>query len=165
MNVGKDVPMMMTVGEAAKAVGVSPKAIRVWESRGLIPQIQRTATGYRTFTETDLASLRFIMSGEGARPHPRRNRGCARPAASGRESLRAGGAGDRHAPCHDRPGHRRSCPASPNALVGQGCSQGDMPDRSDGDCLSHHRAHVGSRVVGGAATSVRPRRLGRLRLG
>ncbi len=52
--------MMMTVGEAAKAVGVSPKAIRVWESRGLIPQIQRTATGYRTFTETDLASLRFI---------------------------------------------------------------------------------------------------------
>ncbi len=51
---------MMTVGEAARAIGVSPKAIRVWESRGLIPQAERTASGYRTFTETDLATLRFI---------------------------------------------------------------------------------------------------------
>ncbi len=51
---------VMTVGEAAKAVGVSSKAIRVWESRGLIPHAERTKSGYRTFNETDLASLRFI---------------------------------------------------------------------------------------------------------
>lgn len=51
---------MMTVGEAARAVGVSTKAIRVWESRGLIPAAKRTATGYRSFTATDLDRLRFI---------------------------------------------------------------------------------------------------------
>jgi len=51
---------MMTVGETARAVGVSTKAIRVWESRGLIPAAERTATGYRSFTATDLDRLRFI---------------------------------------------------------------------------------------------------------
>lgn len=51
---------MMTVGEAARAVGVSTKAIRIWESRGLIPAAERTATGYRAFTATDLDRLRFI---------------------------------------------------------------------------------------------------------
>lgn len=51
---------MLTVGEAAEAVGVSCKAIRVWEARGLIPQAERTASGYRKFAETDLAPMRFI---------------------------------------------------------------------------------------------------------
>ncbi len=51
---------MMTVGEAARAVRVSTKAIRIWESRGLIPAAERTATGYRSFTATDLDRLCFI---------------------------------------------------------------------------------------------------------
>lgn len=51
---------VMTVGEAARAVGVSTKAIRVWESKGLIPVAARTTTGYRLFTATDLDRLRFI---------------------------------------------------------------------------------------------------------
>lgn len=51
---------MMTIGEAAKAVGVSPKAIRVWESRGLIPEAARTTVGYRTFTDADVSTMRFI---------------------------------------------------------------------------------------------------------
>ncbi|MGI8405868.1 MAG: heavy metal-responsive transcriptional regulator [Thermomicrobiales bacterium] len=50
----------MTVGEAAKAVGVSAKAIRLWESRGLIPPAERTSAGYRTFADSDLVTLRFI---------------------------------------------------------------------------------------------------------
>jgi DNA-binding transcriptional MerR regulator len=50
----------MTVGEAARAVGVSTKAIRVWESRGLIPAAERTAAGYRAFTAADLDRLHFI---------------------------------------------------------------------------------------------------------
>lgn len=50
----------MTVGEAAHAIGVSTMAIRLWESKGLIPKAERTATGYRTFTNADLAILRFI---------------------------------------------------------------------------------------------------------
>ncbi len=50
----------MTIGEVASAVGVSPKAIRLWEARGLLPTTPRTALGHRTFTDADLASARFI---------------------------------------------------------------------------------------------------------
>jgi DNA-binding transcriptional MerR regulator len=49
-----------TIGGAARAVGVSTKAIRLWESRGLIPKAERSKSGYRTFTDADLARLRFV---------------------------------------------------------------------------------------------------------
>ena len=51
---------LMTVGEAARAADISTKAIRYWESRGLIPRAERTAAGYRIFADSDLATLRFI---------------------------------------------------------------------------------------------------------
>lgn len=50
----------MTVGEAARAVGVSSRAIRLWEAKGLIPSPTRTDAGYRLFTDSDLELLRFI---------------------------------------------------------------------------------------------------------
>lgn len=50
----------MTVGEAARTVDVSSKAIRLWESKGLIPEATRTEAGYRLFSDTDLAKLSFI---------------------------------------------------------------------------------------------------------
>ncbi|MCP3818822.1 heavy metal-responsive transcriptional regulator [Streptomyces sp. A3M-1-3] len=50
----------MTVGKAADLVGVSAKAIRLWEARGLIPRASRTESGYRLFDEADLEVLRFI---------------------------------------------------------------------------------------------------------
>jgi DNA-binding transcriptional MerR regulator len=50
-----------TVGAAAKAVGVSAKAIRIWEAKGLLPPAARTEAGYRVFTEDDIAVLRFIL--------------------------------------------------------------------------------------------------------
>ncbi|WP_020501431.1 MULTISPECIES: MerR family transcriptional regulator [Pseudonocardiaceae] len=52
--------MGMTVGAAAKAAGVSAKAVRLWESKGLLPPAERTEAGYRVFTEDDLDVLRFI---------------------------------------------------------------------------------------------------------
>lgn len=52
--------MHMTVGTAAEAAGVSPKAVRLWESKGLLPPAERTEAGYRLFAEDDLAVLRFI---------------------------------------------------------------------------------------------------------
>ncbi|AEA23534.1 DNA-binding transcriptional MerR regulator [Amycolatopsis echigonensis] len=52
--------MEMTVGAAAEAAGVSAKAVRLWESTGLLPPAQRTDAGYRTFTQDDVAVLRFI---------------------------------------------------------------------------------------------------------
>lgn len=52
--------MGMTVKAAAEAVGVSPKAVRLWEAKGLLPAAERTQAGYRLFTEQDLDVLRFI---------------------------------------------------------------------------------------------------------
>ena len=53
--------MAHTVGAAAKAVGVSAKAIRIWEAKGLLPPAGRTESGYRLFTDDDLEILRFII--------------------------------------------------------------------------------------------------------
>lgn len=50
-----------TIGDAAKAIGVSAKAIRIWEAKGLLPPAERTEAGYRLFSEHDIAILRFIL--------------------------------------------------------------------------------------------------------
>jgi MerR family transcriptional regulator, copper efflux regulator len=50
-----------TVGAAAAAVGVSAKAIRIWEAKGLLPPTTRTEAGYRLFSDDDIAILRFIV--------------------------------------------------------------------------------------------------------
>ncbi|GBE67379.1 HTH-type transcriptional regulator ZntR homolog [Mycobacterium sp. MFM001] len=52
--------MAHTVGTAAKAVGVSAKAIRIWEASGLLPAAGRTEAGYRQFSDDDIEILRFI---------------------------------------------------------------------------------------------------------
>ncbi|WP_219416398.1 MerR family transcriptional regulator [Pseudonocardia nigra] len=50
----------MTVGRAAALTGLSAKAIRLYERKGLLPEADRTESGYRLFTEDDLAVLDFI---------------------------------------------------------------------------------------------------------
>ncbi|WP_027286212.1 MerR family DNA-binding protein [Rubritepida flocculans] len=50
----------MKVGEVARAVGVSSKAIRTWEAAGLVPGAARGPSGYRAYTAADLATLRFV---------------------------------------------------------------------------------------------------------
>lgn len=49
-----------TVKAAAEAAGVSPKAVRLWETKGLLPPAERTEAGYRLFTAEDVDVLRFI---------------------------------------------------------------------------------------------------------
>ncbi|WP_409473638.1 MerR family DNA-binding transcriptional regulator [Streptomyces sp. HC307] len=41
----------LTIGQAAKAAGVTRKAMRVYEARGLLPAAERTAAGYRLYTD------------------------------------------------------------------------------------------------------------------
>jgi MerR family copper efflux transcriptional regulator len=51
---------MMNIGQAASASGISAKMIRHYESIQLIRQSVRTDAGYRTYSNNDLHTLRFI---------------------------------------------------------------------------------------------------------
>jgi len=44
----------------AKRAGVGRETIRYYERRGLLPPTERTASGYRLYTEDDVRRVRFI---------------------------------------------------------------------------------------------------------
>ena len=50
----------MTIGQIARLAGLSPRAVRFYESKGLLPPAQRTASGYRLYAEHDLELLRLV---------------------------------------------------------------------------------------------------------
>lgn len=53
---------LVTIGEAAKLTGLSPKMIRYYEQQGLLDNLARTDAGYRVYNEHNLHSLQFIRS-------------------------------------------------------------------------------------------------------
>jgi Cu(I)-responsive transcriptional regulator len=50
----------LNIGDASAASGVSAKMIRHYEAIGLIAAPKRTFSGYRTYAENEVHSLRFI---------------------------------------------------------------------------------------------------------
>ena len=50
----------LTIGEAARSAGISPRMVRHYESLGLLATVGRTDSGYRQYTETDVHTLHFI---------------------------------------------------------------------------------------------------------
>jgi len=51
----------MRIGQIAERSGVPTKTIRYYESVGLLPQPDRTASGYRDYDEPALQRLRFVQ--------------------------------------------------------------------------------------------------------
>lgn len=52
----------MKIGTVAKKSGVSAKNIRYYESIGLVSKASRGSNGYRTYSDNDVETLRFIRS-------------------------------------------------------------------------------------------------------
>ena len=50
----------LTIRELAKKTGVSSKALRYWESRGLLPKPGRTHTSYRVYPISVVRKVQFI---------------------------------------------------------------------------------------------------------
>ncbi len=49
-----------TIGEAAKALNLTPYTLRYYDKEGLMPFVERTSGGTRFFKESDLDALRII---------------------------------------------------------------------------------------------------------
>ncbi|MGH8776519.1 MAG: MerR family DNA-binding transcriptional regulator [Jiangellaceae bacterium] len=86
----------MRTSEVARRARVNPQTLRYYERRGLLPEPERTGSGYRAYAPEAVRVVRFVKRA-GAGVHPGRGRGTAR--VRGRRSGQlCGGQG---------PGHRQ----------------------------------------------------------
>jgi MerR family copper efflux transcriptional regulator len=52
----------MRIGEAAAAAGTTPRALRLYEARGLLPPPSRTSSGQREYGFAEVARVRVIRN-------------------------------------------------------------------------------------------------------
>ncbi len=52
----------MNIGEASKLSGISVKMIRKYEDSGIIPKARRNESGYRSYSEKDVHTLKFVKT-------------------------------------------------------------------------------------------------------
>ena len=55
----------MRIREVAERSGVNPTTIRYYEDIGLVPEPERTASGYRDYEEAAVTRLSFIRVAQG----------------------------------------------------------------------------------------------------
>ncbi|MGH6690001.1 MAG: heavy metal-responsive transcriptional regulator [Gammaproteobacteria bacterium] len=55
----------LKIGELARRAGVTPKAIRFYERKGILPAAKRAANRYRVYGDDAAEILRFIKQGSG----------------------------------------------------------------------------------------------------
>jgi len=54
-------PPGLTIGEAAKAVGVQPSALRFWEAEGLLRPAREGHNGYRRYDRHEMTRLEVVV--------------------------------------------------------------------------------------------------------
>lgn len=54
----------MRIGQLAGVLGINPRTIRFYEAKGLLPEPERTASGYRSYTEQDAERITFIKTAQ-----------------------------------------------------------------------------------------------------
>lgn len=52
----------MNVSDLARRAGVTPKAIRFYESEGILPAARRAPNGYREYDSDDVCRLRLVVA-------------------------------------------------------------------------------------------------------
>jgi len=55
---------VMQIGEVARKIGVATSAIRFYEESGLLPEPNRTPSGYREYEPSVIDRLTFIRAGQ-----------------------------------------------------------------------------------------------------
>ena len=50
----------MRIGELAQHLGLNPRTIRFYEASGVLPEPDRTPSGYRDYDESDVERLQFV---------------------------------------------------------------------------------------------------------
>lgn len=50
----------MRIGELAQRLGLNPRTIRFYEATGVLPEPERTPSGYRDYEESDVERLKFV---------------------------------------------------------------------------------------------------------
>lgn len=61
----------LRIGELARRAGVTPKAIRFYETKGILPPANRGANRYRLYGDDAVEMLRFIKQAKSVAEAPR----------------------------------------------------------------------------------------------
>lgn len=77
MNITQPTGPYMRIGQLAERFDLNTKTIRYYEDIGLLPQPERTAGGYRLYSDADADAdadrLRFIKAAQRLEPRPQRH--------------------------------------------------------------------------------------------